>query len=182
MDADELRRRQEARILDHWRATRGQGVPSRPSVSMRVDAPDLAQTQREAEARARAMWDLNEELPPPTGTRSIALALDESLRNTRDDLTGTGTGAPYLGGREGQAYTEYFRSPHWRATRQRMLDRAGGLCRRCRRRFKPSALDVHHLNYRHLGAERERDLEVLCRECHQVEHGRSFDAEATDAR
>jgi hypothetical protein len=35
-------------------------------------------------------------------------------------------------------------------------------------------LHVHHLSYEHIGAEHDRDLQALCRRCHELEHqGRS---------
>jgi hypothetical protein len=32
-------------------------------------------------------------------------------------------------------------------------------------------LQVHHLNYKRLGREKDRDLKVLCRRCHEFDHG-----------
>lgn len=156
MDKDEFRRRQEARVIAHWKAPK-------PAAAV-----DLAHLQAEASARAPANRDEDE------ATQPLNAALADALEYAFNDWAGRGTGAPYLGGRAGEAYAEYFRSPHWRATRQRMLERSSGFCQRCNRRFRLTALDVHHRNYRCLGAERERDLEVLCRECHTAEHGRPF--------
>jgi predicted HNH restriction endonuclease len=31
-------------------------------------------------------------------------------------------------------------------------------------------IDIHHLSYNNLGNERYRDLQILCRNCHQVTH------------
>ncbi|HXE67478.1 MAG TPA: HNH endonuclease [Rhodanobacteraceae bacterium] len=42
-------------------------------------------------------------------------------------------------------------------------------CQRCKRKFHPSELDVHHLNYERLGHERPSDLQVLCsNKCHPM--------------
>jgi len=42
-------------------------------------------------------------------------------------------------------------------------------CARCKEKFPPGALDVHHLSYDRLGNERPSDLQVLCRaKCHPV--------------
>jgi len=62
---------------------------------------------------------------------------------------------------------EYLRSAHWRARRERALQLAGYRCERC---GAPAPLDVHHLTYARIGRERDRDLRVLCRACHEDEH------------
>lgn len=67
-------------------------------------------------------------------------------------------------------YREYLRSPEWKARRQRALAAASHRCSRCHQ--IGGALDVHHLNYERFGAEHDGDLQVLCRVCHDVEHGK----------
>lgn len=64
-------------------------------------------------------------------------------------------------------YQEYLKTAHWRDRRQQALEKAGHRCRRC---GKGGRLDVHHLTYARLFAEREEDLIVLCRACHGREH------------
>jgi hypothetical protein len=59
----------------------------------------------------------------------------------------------------------YLRSPHWRARRARAIALAAGRCERC---GKPGRLEVHHLTYKRLGRERDRDLRALCHRCHQI--------------
>ena len=59
----------------------------------------------------------------------------------------------------------YLRSPHWRARRARAIALAGGRCERC---GKPGRLEVHHLTYKWLGRERDRDLRALCHDCHRI--------------
>jgi 5-methylcytosine-specific restriction endonuclease McrA len=71
--------------------------------------------------------------------------------------------------RELRYRAEYLATPHWRAVRRRALARAGGFCQGCRERKPP--LDVHHLTYVRLGCEADADLMVLCRPCHEKEHG-----------
>jgi hypothetical protein len=61
----------------------------------------------------------------------------------------------------------YLRSPLWRARRARALALAGSRCERCGRAGR---LDVHHATYKRLGRERDGDLHVLCRDCHEDEH------------
>ena len=76
-------------------------------------------------------------------------------------------------------YQKYLQSPSWQTTRTRRLKLAGGQCE-----FRPyheahkswfgdrctetNGLEVHHQHYRTLGAERDEDLEVLCRVHHLV--------------
>jgi hypothetical protein len=68
-------------------------------------------------------------------------------------------------------YTAYLSTPEWRRSRDRALARARWRCEwtGC------AAMDdlaVHHRSYEHLGAERETDLQVLCRGHHQSVHTR----------
>jgi 5-methylcytosine-specific restriction endonuclease McrA len=65
-------------------------------------------------------------------------------------------------------YHEYLRTPHWRDTRRRALQRAGYQCKRCEARGE--RFEVHHLTYDRLGRELEGDLVVLCESCHALEH------------
>jgi len=59
----------------------------------------------------------------------------------------------------------YLRSPHWRARRSQAIGRAGGRCERC---GAGGRLEVHHLTYKRLGRERDRDLRALCHRCHRL--------------
>jgi 5-methylcytosine-specific restriction endonuclease McrA len=80
-------------------------------------------------------------------------------------------------GREGtlvgrQRYQEYLRSPEWRARREVVARRSGGVCERCGGRSGEDARDLHHLHYRTLYDERPEDLQHLCRSCHRFVSGR----------
>lgn len=67
-------------------------------------------------------------------------------------------------------YQAYLRSPHWQALRKRIIEERGACCEIC---WRPDVrLEVHHLNYRNLGAEQEADLGSLCRPCHAAVHER----------
>ncbi len=65
------------------------------------------------------------------------------------------------------SYREYLQTDGWRATRIRQLQIAHGRCRVCN---GADQLDVHHRTYVRLGKERDSDLIVLCRGCHDVFH------------
>lgn len=64
-------------------------------------------------------------------------------------------------------YDEYLNSPEWRRKRRAAVEKAGGQCSRCRSKKN---LTVHHVTYKRFGREKSRDLQVLCRPCHDDEH------------
>ena len=64
-------------------------------------------------------------------------------------------------------YEKYLLSPQWRRIRDGALRRAHFRCHRC---ASGSRLQVHHLTYDRLGHERDEDLEVLCKACHEGHH------------
>jgi len=76
-------------------------------------------------------------------------------------------------------YAKYLQSEHWQRFRKEQL--AGAMdCERCNipRWLAEIAYDqdlhLHHLNYACLGRETHRDVEILCRRCHELEtFGRS---------
>ncbi len=72
-------------------------------------------------------------------------------------------------------YAAYLRSPWWQRVRRVRIHYADFTCNRCGYRqesFEPSdkRLEVHHLTYKHLGAEWPWELEVLCEDCHAAHH------------
>jgi HNH endonuclease len=128
---------------------------------------DLAAVQAEATARALRNWDKDEleDISGPRGGTSLANVLGVAIADVADDFGGKRQ-TPWID------YQEYLKSDRWREMRRRKLLRCGGICQRCYRSWRDYGfLDVHHLDYRHFGEEREADLIVLCRECHNVEHG-----------
>ena len=64
-------------------------------------------------------------------------------------------------------YHEYIVSPAWFARREAIFKNRGRQCERC---GSTEEIQVHHLNYKRVGRERDKDLEVLCRGCHENEH------------
>jgi 5-methylcytosine-specific restriction endonuclease McrA len=64
-------------------------------------------------------------------------------------------------------YGEYLSTPAWRAKRQVVLDREGGLCQGCR---SAKATQVHHLTYDHVFNELLFELVALCDACHETAH------------
>jgi 5-methylcytosine-specific restriction endonuclease McrA len=75
-------------------------------------------------------------------------------------------------------YEGYITSRRWYAKRKLKLIQMDFTCERCGYRSYDEdsikKLDVHHKTYDHFGEEPLSDLIVLCRDCHQKEHGRVF--------
>lgn len=86
----------------------------------------------------------------------------------------------YALGLKMEEYEKYLETPHWQAFRklafEAQMKRAGRLfCERCpidRNTKNTVELHVHHLTYERLGKERVQDVEIICRACHDKEHGR----------
>jgi DNA-directed RNA polymerase subunit RPC12/RpoP len=64
-------------------------------------------------------------------------------------------------------YTDYLKTPEWQERRQRALKTAGYRCQAC---GSGRALQVHHRTYVRRGQELNKDLLVLCGDCHSVFH------------
>ncbi len=65
-------------------------------------------------------------------------------------------------------YPEYLETVWWKRRRYARLLKARGKCERCG--VVTTFQDVHHVYYDRRGAERDSDLEVLCRACHEGHH------------
>lgn len=68
-----------------------------------------------------------------------------------------------------QYYRYYLTTASWQRKRQAALKAAGDRCQKC---GTTQRLQVHHLSYDRVGQERLDDLQVLCRGCHELTHGR----------
>ena len=68
-----------------------------------------------------------------------------------------------------EGYNEHLSSPKWKATREKVIKRAGGICEGCGER---SINDVHHLTYDHVGDELLFELVGLCFRCHGKIHNK----------
>ena len=66
-------------------------------------------------------------------------------------------------------YPEFLESDYWRTVRKIVLSRDKHRCTDC---ATDRNLQVHHLSYRHHGAEHRnlKDLVTLCRPCHEKRH------------
>jgi hypothetical protein len=82
-------------------------------------------------------------------------------------------------------YEKYLESPHWQECRKLKLDEQRDVvgynfCEKCGGRpeaTRKTALNVHHLTYERLGNELLDDLQIICRPCHDKEHGRDLETQ-----
>jgi hypothetical protein len=66
-----------------------------------------------------------------------------------------------------QEYQSYLASSEWKRKRSHILKRCRGICEGC---MEKQAAEVHHLSYRHFGAEFLFELVGLCNSCHDRIH------------
>ena len=64
-------------------------------------------------------------------------------------------------------YAAHIKSAYWAELKRKVIKRRGKKCERCCKEGGP--LDLHHLHYRTFGRERQKDVQLLCRPCHEVE-------------
>jgi hypothetical protein len=66
-------------------------------------------------------------------------------------------------------YRSYLLSPTWAEIKLDLISNRGQRCERCQKKTK--YLQVHHLTYERIFKEEPKDLLLLCRKCHENEHG-----------
>lgn len=64
-------------------------------------------------------------------------------------------------------YVAYLKTPEWAQIRKMALDRDGNQCTKCGSRER---LQAHHLTYARRGYEKLKDLQTLCKTCHETKH------------
>ncbi|BCM89096.1 hypothetical protein IAD21_00940 [Abditibacteriota bacterium] len=77
-----------------------------------------------------------------------------------------------------EEHKRHLASTEWAQTRARKLAE----CPHCERCKTSWSLQVHHRTYVNVPREEMSDLEVLCRLCHEEEHGRTFEKETEAER
>jgi hypothetical protein len=78
-------------------------------------------------------------------------------------------------------YDKYLETTHWKEfRRQAFKEQLKKLGHNCCNRCQKSAvtLHVHHLTYERLGKELITDVEIICGDCHEKEHGRDEQSRA----
>lgn len=69
-----------------------------------------------------------------------------------------------------EKYSAYLCSREWAVLREKVRERAGNKCERC----KVLPMDAcHHLTYERKYDERLEDLQAICTPCHEFTHGKS---------
>lgn len=63
------------------------------------------------------------------------------------------------------SYSSYLRSPRWFKNRARLIKQ------RCEKCGATKKLQLHHVTYLSLGAEKAAHMKTLCDDCHRSEHG-----------
>jgi hypothetical protein len=64
-------------------------------------------------------------------------------------------------------YKQYLRSPHWIRLKRFIFKQRGHRCEQCGQR---TSVELHHLTYENVTHERECDVILLCRQCHEDFH------------
>lgn len=66
------------------------------------------------------------------------------------------------------SYSDYLKGRWWQIRKVRFADKYKGICGFCGE--EPPALHLHHLDYKNIGKERDKDLVYLCAGCHSTIH------------
>jgi 5-methylcytosine-specific restriction endonuclease McrA len=74
-------------------------------------------------------------------------------------------------------YRIYTKSTRWHDIKERLFKRRGKKCEKC---GNEEDIIVHHLTYECVTYERLKDLQVLCRDCHNVTPHGSFNVPYID--
>ncbi len=64
-------------------------------------------------------------------------------------------------------YNNYLKSSHWKNIKEAFFKKKRLRCIICHSYKK---LNLHHINYKNLGFEAEKDLKCLCQNCHTKIH------------
>ena len=77
-------------------------------------------------------------------------------------------------GKDGKRpYNWFTNSPLWKYESSVLKMLCNYTCGRCKEKFNPAHLVVHHISYDHIGSELDHteDIAVLCTNCHMAVHG-----------
>lgn len=66
-----------------------------------------------------------------------------------------------------ERYAAHLRSPYWATLKQKVIARRGRKCEKCGCEDKP--IEMHHKHYQTFGRERQKDVLLVCRDCHRTE-------------
>ena len=95
------------------------------------------------------------------------LIVDEKIKKVEDELIEEKKEEKTSLTPRQEIYRNYLKSPTWKRIREEALAYYSYTCQSCKNPGK----DVHHISYpEEYGQENLRDLIVLCRKCHDLEH------------
>jgi hypothetical protein len=103
----------------------------------------------------------NDGRPLPLFDEKLLSSWEAAAKDSADKIMNADDSAFWL------AYEEYLAGPVWRKKREKVFERASGVCEGCRE--KP-ATQVHHLSYEHVGNEFLFELVAVCDDCHEELH------------
>lgn len=69
-----------------------------------------------------------------------------------------------------EQYYKYLKSTAWKTKRTEIFLERNGICERCNKSLLTSQFQVHHKTYKNIFNEQNKDLELLCKPCHEKEH------------
>ncbi|MBN2243859.1 MAG: hypothetical protein JW793_14330 [Acidobacteria bacterium] len=72
-------------------------------------------------------------------------------------------------------YQKYLASREWALLKEQVKQRSQGRCERC---LVCEYDSIHHLTYERIGKEDLRDLQAVCRRCHEFLSGKREDDQA----
>jgi hypothetical protein len=99
--------------------------------------------------------------PLPPFDEQLVLSWEAAAKESAEKIKNADESAFWL------AYEEYLAGPAWRRKREKVFERAGGVCEGCR---EQQATQVHHLSYEHVGGEFIFELVAVCDDCHEKLH------------
>ena len=65
-----------------------------------------------------------------------------------------------------RTYKDYLQTKHWQELRYRIAKLYNFTCNDCGEKLL-GGYEIHHLTYKNIGNEKDKDLVCLCRNCHQ---------------
>jgi len=65
---------------------------------------------------------------------------------------------------------KYLNSKHWKDFRKKIYDKYNGVCQECGYKFPIEHCHVHHISYKNVGKETDKDVRLLCSDCHNQLH------------
>lgn len=69
-----------------------------------------------------------------------------------------------------EKYYKYLKSTAWKTKRTEIFLERNGICERCNKSLLTTQFQVHHKTYKNVFNEQNKDLELLCKPCHEKEH------------